>query len=658
MTALLRGARRTVDWLETRRIPVFFALATLLPIAALCWLSVRTLAQDRELERQRRAERLRVAADRVALDMERDLQEIEARLGQGRGIRFHAGGMSATDGEPILFQPDVSIELGSLTPELTAAAQLEYQNPAAAIDAYRRIARTSSGKSKGEALVALGGLLRRQQHIAAALLAYDELAILGAERVAGGQPAGLVALQGRGKTLEEADDRERLRETAAALSRTLGAGGWPIDRTTFEIYRELAERWGGARVDDGAVQRAERAAELWRVWRRGELPPRDRRFVGSTDSPVLAVWVASADGPVVAMMSALQLEARWRSLWEALGLSAAIWHPDGRPVFGTAGVNPVNLSPAETRLPFGMTVAATTSFSPAGGTLRRNAVIAGVIFAAFLMVAGSYGLYRVTTRELQLARQQSDFVAAVSHEFRTPLTSMRHLIDLLATRAIASEERKAHYYELLGGETERLQRMVETLLSFGRLDAGAHVWRREPVAVAELIDDALQEFDREAGDRQVLVEIDPELPDIRGDREALGRALWNLLENAAKYSPPGSPIRVFATTRPDVVSGFSRTTDTALFIGVQDHGIGIPVAEQQRVFQKFVRGDEARRAGIRGVGIGLALVKRIVDAHGGSVRLESQINAGSTFTLELPVIHSQLPTPDRRHQDSPTVVTG
>jgi signal transduction histidine kinase len=251
--------------------------------------------------------------------------------------------------------------------------------------------------------------------------------------------------------------------------------------------------------------------------------------------------------------------------------------------------------------------------------------MAGLVLAFALMAAASYGLHRITRRELLLARQQADFVAAVSHEFRTPLTSMRHLTDLLAAGSIASEERRAHYYQLLANETERLHRMVESLLSFGRMDAGAHSWQLERLDVKSALASLVDEFRQDAGGRQVHLELDDRIPAIEADREALSRAVWNLMENAVKYSPADTGIRVFA-----------RRTNGSVVIGVQDDGIGIPAAEQQRIFQKFVRGDEARRAGIRGVGIGLALVTRIAEAHGGSVRVESEAGRGSTFTLVIP----------------------
>jgi signal transduction histidine kinase len=204
---------------------------------------------------------------------------------------------------------------------------------------------------------------------------------------------------------------------------------------------------------------------------------------------------------------------------------------------------------------------------------------------------------------------------------------MRHLTELLASNSVPTESRKAQYYELLSRETERLHRMVESLLSFGRIEAGAYAWHLEPVEPSEFVPRVVEEFRQEpqASGRELLCEIEQDLPPIQADRKALSRALWNLLENAGKYSEPSSAIRVFA-----------QCSGRSVLLGVEDHGSGITPAEQGRIFQKFTRGAEAKRAGIRGVGVGLALVKRIVEAHGGSVRLTSELGRGSTFILELP----------------------
>jgi len=613
-----------VNWPEAHKLPALFAGATLLPIAVLCWLGVRTLDQDRDLQRQRQRERLEVAAGRVALDIEQDLQQIEANLAAGNGIRLLPRGSVSPRQEPLLFQPDVPAVIVLPSPQLAAAAHLEDRNPFEAIRAYERIASIGAGPDRGEALVALGALLRRQRRFEEALRAYSDLEMLGAEPVAGGQPAALVAKQGRAKTFLESGDQVRLRREAAAFARALSAGGWLIDRASFELYQhDMIEPWGGPSADLHAVRRADAVADLWQRWRRGELEARGRRFVGR-ESSVLALWAGAPAAPVIALLDSDELRARWQAVWESEGLTVAVSRTDGQHLFGAAN-HELTLPPSETRLPFIMAIGSVSSTPATEDVFRRRAVISGIAVACLLMIAASCGLYRITTRELLLARQQSDFVAAVSHEFRTPLTSMRHLLDLLIGRDVVDEGRKTHYYDLLAGETERLQRMVETLLSFGRMDAAAHVWKLELLTVADVVYSAGNEFRREITPRSLEVDVDTDLPSIRGDREALSRALWNLLENAHKYSPNGDPIRLFA-----------RRTGATVVIGVEDHGLGIPVAEQQRVFQKFVRGDDAKRAGIRGVGVGLALVKRVAEAHGGTVGLTSAAGAGSTFTLVLP----------------------
>jgi len=365
-----------------------------------------------------------------------------------------------------------------------------------------------------------------------------------------------------------------------------------MDRVTFEVYTDLLQKWGGHSPDDVAIARTEAAIDLWNLWRAGELPTRGRRLLRERSIPILAIWEERA----VSLQTPKQLGALLSSLANVKALRVSISDVDGQPVFGTAQTASVSLTPAETRLPFIMRV----SSIEGPHSQARTLFISGFAVALLLMIAAAAALYRVMTRELQLARQQSDFVSAVSHEFRTPLTSMRHLTDLLVSRNVTSEDRKTQYYELLQHETERLHRMVESLLSFGRIEAGGYAWHLEPADVGELVRGIVDEFVREpeAAGREISCEVSETLPMARIDREALSRAMWNLLENAVKYSDRGQPIRA------------------------------------------FVRGSGAKRAGIRGVGIGLALVQRIIEAHGGSVRVESEPGRGSTFTLVIPCLES------------------
>lgn len=260
---------------------------------------------------------------------------------------------------------------------------------------------------------------------------------------------------------------------------------------------------------------------------------------------------------------------------------------------------------------------------------RRRLLLAGLAMMAVLTVLGGYFTARAAARELAVARLQSDFVSAVSREFRTPLTSMRHLTELLAGDAVPTEDRRRQYYSVLARETERLHRLVESLADFGRMEAGGHVYRFEAVDPVELVESVVAEFRGEvetSGRRVDLTAngLGRQACVVRADREALGRAVWNLLDNAVKYSPKSRTIDV-AVAR----------DNGQVMLSVRDGGVGIPPEEHATIFHKFMRGRSAKDSGVRGTGIGLAMVRHIVRAHGGQIRFTSAVGTGSTFTILL-----------------------
>ena len=590
-----------------QKLPLLLAAATLIPIGVLSWLGVRIIQQDRDVERQRRREALEVGAGHLALQIERKLQEIEDQLATGEGIAL------ATLSEE---EPAVSLFAEA------EAAEFHRRDLNAAAGLYRELAKSAKPPVRAAAFVRLGRVLRKIGDQAGAVQVYSTLQQLGSTMV-DGQPAALIGWQGRCRALEETRDVERLRTEALKLAEALDSGRWAIDRATFDVYRDMVQAWGAPLPSRDAIARVEAAIELRRDWNRGQLAPRGRRILRQVDAAVLVVWAGGPNHPKAWITAVGEFVGSIRASWADQQLAVSLYDIDGQRLFGEARQESVSLTPGQTRLPFIMSVA---SLAPASGG-GRVVLVSGLAVAFLAILAAAYGLYRTTTREILLARRQSDFVSAVSHEFRTPLTSMRHLTELLVSRGITSAERKAQYYELLAHETERLHRMVESLLSFGRIEAGAYAWHLEPADATEFVHRIVEEFRRapEARDRVVTCRIEEGLPTIQVDREALSRALWNLLENAAKYSPAGSAIRVAA-----------RRQGESVLLVVEDEGAGIPAGERERIFQKFVRGAEAKQAGVRGVGIGLALVKRIVEAHGGTVRLESEPGQGSTFILVLP----------------------
>ena len=204
---------------------MLLAAATLIPIGALTWLGLRILQQDRDIERQRRRERLEVAGGRLALDIERRLQDLEEQLVRGAGIHFVLAGLKPTPDLPLLYQPEFSAG-EDVPPSFLSGAEAEEfqrQDLAAAAAAYRRLAESPNPVARAAALLGLGRVLRQRGDHAGALQVYADLAQLGSVAVAG-QPAGLVGRQGRCKVLEEAGDTEGLRRASAELARALNSG--------------------------------------------------------------------------------------------------------------------------------------------------------------------------------------------------------------------------------------------------------------------------------------------------------------------------------------------------------------------------------------------------------------------------------------------------
>ena len=190
-----------------------------------------------------------------------------------------------------------------------------------------------------------------------------------------------------------------------------------------------------------------------------------------------------------------------------------------------------------------------------------------------------------------------------------------------------SEQHKQRAYELMLGQSDRLRRLVESLLDFGRMQAGEYKFRSDRLEAAKWSRSVVEEFQQTVRSRGYAIEFTASSQDawIRGDREALGGALWNLLDNAVKYSPDEKQVQV-------LVSGSNGNVE----VSVRDRGCGIAREDVRRVFGRFYRGANAKAQGTKGTGIGLAMVKDIVEAHGGTVRVRSAPGRGSEFTMVLP----------------------
>lgn len=267
------------------------------------------------------------------------------------------------------------------------------------------------------------------------------------------------------------------------------------------------------------------------------------------------------------------------------------------------------------------------ALAAAVGAIRaRNLAVS---FGTFMLLSGSILVLVLTTRRSQRwAKLQLEYVARIAHELRTPLTVIGVASENLADSVVSDLPTARKYGEMINKESRRLSKVVESALLHSKLESGAAKdMERQPVLIAELIEAALGESD--VSGSEVVKNLADELPAVMGDGAALKSALQNLFANAVKYSKKPASISVSAKAT-------EGRDGAAVEIAIEDHGPGIPASELPHIFEPFYRGRQARDEQIEGSGIGLSLVKHVIDAHGGTIEVESPAGGGSRFTLLLP----------------------
>jgi signal transduction histidine kinase len=277
-------------------------------------------------------------------------------------------------------------------------------------------------------------------------------------------------------------------------------------------------------------------------------------------------------------------------------------------------------------LTLGIKLRGTTFANISNHFLRTEFLILGAL--SLLMGGGVLLAYRNVARELGLAKLKSDFVSNVSHELRTPLALIRLYAETLELGRISSPGKRQEYYEIIRKESERLTSLINNILDFSRIESGKKEYSFRETDVADLVRGTLESyrFEIEQNGFQFEQKIDNDLPQVWVDREAIARSLLNLVNNAVKYS---------ATEKYLGVNLYRHNGGVNL--EVVDHGIGIPVKEQPKIFEKFYRVGDPLVHNTKGSGLGLSLVRHIVQAHGGQVAVESEPGQGSKFIITLPV---------------------
>ncbi|MBL8151185.1 MAG: HAMP domain-containing histidine kinase [Blastocatellia bacterium] len=262
---------------------------------------------------------------------------------------------------------------------------------------------------------------------------------------------------------------------------------------------------------------------------------------------------------------------------------------------------------------------------------RRNLLIS---FSVLILLGGSMAMLVISTRRAQkLAKQQMEFVSAVSHELRTPLAVICSAAENLSDGVVESQQQIKRYGTLIEEEGRRLAEMVEQVLEFAGTESNRRSYDLRPIDTLELIDGALTTYQRlvEEGGFNLEKDIDKKLPKLLVDIQAISRAIHNLLSNAMKYSGESRWIALRVKA-----AGSERKPEVQII--VEDKGLGISTEDRAHIFEPFYRGRQAVDAQIQGSGLGLSLVKQIVELHSGRVSVESSLNAGSRFIIHLPAI--------------------
>src|SRR3954464_3686033 len=272
-----------------------------------------------------------------------------------------------------------------------------------------------------------------------------------------------------------------------------------------------------------------------------------------------------------------------------------------------------------------------------GQVRRRNLAIS---FGVLLLLSVSVGMLMLTSRRAErLARQQMEFVPGVSHELRTPVAVIKSAAENLSQGVVGGVDRVKRYGDMIEGEARRLAEMVERVLQYAAIESGLGMGSRTALAPQEIIQGALDSSMPLLGPDNVPVHrgIALDLPAVIGDANALRSAVQNLIANAVKYGGPDHWVGIRAEHIRDRRHGEVRIT-------VSDHGKGIDAAELPHIFEPFYRGADAVAQQIHGNGLGLSLVRRIIEAHGGKVSASSRPGAGSAFTISLPAAERRAAT--------------
>jgi len=270
------------------------------------------------------------------------------------------------------------------------------------------------------------------------------------------------------------------------------------------------------------------------------------------------------------------------------------------------------------------------------GTLRQHFFAATVASVRAAETNGAVIVLHDITDLRKLERVRRDFVANVSHEFRTPLTAIQGFAETLLAGAMNDPQNRERFLGIIVEHSRRLARLTEDLLMLSKMDADRLELETRRIPVGPFVESCIETSTPRAKDKdlKLLVNLAERVPDIAGDRRRLTEVLQNLLDNAIQYTPAGGQIMVSAGPK-----------NGEVIFTVSDTGIGIPQADQPRIFERFYRVDVARSREVGGTGLGLSIAKHLIENHGGKIWVESEVGRGSQFHFSVPIFDVERAAP-------------
>jgi signal transduction histidine kinase len=662
-----RGARQLLRLHTGRGLIALFTVTMFLPGILLAVLGVRAFHQERRLADQQIRERLERATDLAFRELELELSRWQQAVDQaaeistldrlplsqeaardlietpGAGVLVirEADGLRALPPGQLLYQLVSSPAPSSAHaphPRLLEAETYEIRdkNYQRAAVLYRQLLTTAQPDDQGLLMHRLARTNRKAGLTDAALELFQKLE--GSTSRIGELPAELLAKYEICLIREERRSAAALAAVALELFRGLVAGRWRLEKSRYFFYSEAARNWLEATTPGAPEYERLRATEqhklaLTRAVEQVVQAP--RRAIPTEAGWHLAFWKSNPFTALV--LSEHLLNAHfWPRVFAASStedLKVTLVGPARHPVAGSAAPDRSQLvttrSLGELDLPWMLEARPRhPELLYADLARRQNLYLTMLLLVMALLGFGGYLTVRTVKKEMEIARLKSEFVSTVSHEFRSPVTGIRQLAEILM-RGQPSEERRRQYYEMIGHESDRLVRLVENVLDFAQMEEGRKEYRFEPLETDAWLRALVEEFQTESAQQGIsLAATIPErLPMVLADREALTCAVHNLLDNAVKYSPECKTVWLEA-----------QATCAWLTIRVRDRGLGIAEEDQKHIFEKFYRGSGEAARHVKGAGLGLSLVKHIITAHGGSVDCQSRPGEGSTFSIHLPVL--------------------